>query len=69
VAKQLAEGLAGREIARNLGKTHRTVKLQLGNIYRKMNLSDRRVNPYVKLAVWWNCELFQIGLKELGLSA
>ena len=46
-----------------------TVKNQLQEIYRKLGIDPRDKSGMVKLAVYMNCELFQIGLKELGVAA
>lgn len=55
-------GLGPREIARRLGKSEGTVKQQLGRIYRKLGLRGDGKVALVQLAVYWNCEIFQIGL-------
>ncbi len=37
----VAEGLANKQIARRLGITERTVKVHLGNVFRRIGVSDR----------------------------
>lgn len=59
--------MSQREIARKLNKAIWTVKSHLGRTYQKLGLHYREGVPHVKLAVYWNCELFQIGLRELEL--
>lgn len=67
IAGLVAEGLSQRGIARKLNKAVWTVKSHLGRIYQKLDLHYREGVPHVKLAVYWNCEPFQIGLRELDL--
>lgn len=66
VAALAAEGYGSTEIAEEVGTSVQTVKNQLGMVYRELDV-PRNDLARIKLAVWWNCELFQIGLKELGL--
>lgn len=74
VIRLLAEeglGAGDRELAEALGVATRTVKGRLTHIYAKLGVpyySDEG-HPRVRLAYWWNCELFRIGAKELGLVA
>lgn len=65
----LADGIGPTEIAEETGMALQYVKNRLGKIYAMMQLNDPRVQPRIKVAEYWNCELFQIGLRELGLSA
>ncbi|MET3961874.1 DNA-binding NarL/FixJ family response regulator [Marmoricola sp. OAE513] len=37
----VAEGLANKQIARRLGITERTVKVHLGNVFRRIGVADR----------------------------
>lgn len=37
----VAEGLANKQIARRLGITERTVKVHLGNVFRRIGVTDR----------------------------
>jgi|SRR5580658_8611986 DNA-binding NarL/FixJ family response regulator len=67
VTALLGEGFHVKDIAQELRKAARTVKGQLRSVYIKLGLMDERRLPYVRLAVWWNCELFQLGLRELGM--
>jgi DNA-binding NarL/FixJ family response regulator len=73
VARLLATrgiGSTNLHIAKRVGITERTVKAHLNGIYQKVEVPHN--GPYlkrVKLACLWNCELFQIGLKALGLVA
>jgi DNA-binding CsgD family transcriptional regulator len=65
------EGLGARdaELAEALGVCTRTVKAHLNRIYGKLDVpyySDEG-HPRVRLAYWWNCELFRIGATELGI--
>ena len=67
VAALASEGYGATEIARETGTTVQTIKNQLGKLCRKLDVPRYDYATRVKLAVWWNCELFQIGLQELGL--
>ena len=67
LASMVASGTGAAGIARQTGKDLMTVKNQLKVLYRKLGISSSDHAIRVKLAVYWNCELFQIGLKELGL--
>jgi len=64
-------GLGGgaRELAEEFGITSHTVKQRLQRIYEKLEVPslDSGFLPHILLAYWWNCELFQVGLRELGL--
>jgi DNA-binding CsgD family transcriptional regulator len=53
----LAQGFSEKEVARKLRISYATVKTQL---QRAIVLTGAR--SVVQLAVWWHCELFQIGL-------
>jgi DNA-binding NarL/FixJ family response regulator len=37
----VARGLANKQIARQLGITERTVKVHLGNVFRRIGVTDR----------------------------
>ena len=67
------EGLGATtgEIAQELGISERTVKAYLSRIYYKFGvpLQEEMGMPRIRLAYWWNCELFQLGLKETGILA
>lgn len=65
----LAEGMGPTEIAKVSHRHLQTVKTRLFFIYTKLGLNDSERHRRVLLAVYLNCELFQIGLKELGLAA
>ena len=68
MAAMIAEGMTLREIAGQLGKARSTIKTQLSVIYGKLGLgqaSDGARDPRVRLGVYWNCELFQIGLQAI----
>lgn len=41
VLRLLAQGLANKQIARSLGITERTVKVHVGNVFRRLGVSDR----------------------------
>lgn len=64
VAAMVGSGFGIKIIADELETTPQTVKNILGVIYRKLDISPShyRICAIVKLAVWWNCELFQKGL-------
>ena len=61
VAGMVAQGIGPTEIARHTGISLHGVKMHLQRIYRKLGIVAGQ--PHVKLAVYWNCELFQIGLR------
>jgi DNA-binding NarL/FixJ family response regulator len=73
VAGLVAEGFDGPMIAKELGIKSGTVKNYVHKVYCKLDFpaSDdwHGDELRIKLAVLWNCELFQIGLRELGLTA
>lgn len=41
VVRLVARGLANKQIARNLGISERTVKVHLGNVFRRIGVADR----------------------------
>jgi len=41
VAKRFAAGMSNKQIARELGVSHHTVRNQLAHLYRKLNLHDK----------------------------
>lgn len=57
VGDLVALGFHTRDIADTLGIAVRTVKAHLRALYCVTG-----ANGIVQLAVWWNCELFRIGL-------
>jgi DNA-binding CsgD family transcriptional regulator len=68
LARLIADGFAPSAAATESGLAPSSVRNRLKLIYRVLELNG----PYskvVRLAYFWNCELFQIGLKELGLIA
>ena len=65
IASLLSRGLSAAEIAAEIGTTKQTVKNRLRAIYAKLHMVAP--NARVKFAIYWNCELFQIGLREVGL--
>lgn len=69
IAALVAEGAHLRDITEARRSSMSTVKNQLQEIYRKLGIDPRDKSGMVKLAVYMNCELFQIGLKELGVAA
>ncbi|HET9320389.1 MAG TPA: LuxR C-terminal-related transcriptional regulator [Bryobacteraceae bacterium] len=66
LASMVAEGFPNKEIADEVGTSVQTVKNQLSKLCAKLGVPRYEYATRVKLAVWLNCELFQIGLKELG---
>ena len=66
LASLVAQGLGPKHIALHRGANLQNVKNQLRRLYAKLDLTPHP-RPGVKLAVYWNTELFQIGLRELGL--
>lgn len=69
IASMVAEGLASTEIAAELGIARNTVKMHLSAIYRRLGLDHPSLVPHVRLGVYWNCELFQVGLQEISAVA
>jgi len=65
----IADGLGPTAIAQEKGTAVHTVKTQLTLVYLKLGLDDPSLHHYVRLGIYMNCELFRIGLQELGLSA
>ena len=45
--------------------------MHLNQVYCKLDIpgTEEGFLPHLRLAYYWNCELFQVGLKELGLVA
>jgi DNA-binding NarL/FixJ family response regulator len=41
VARRFASGMSHKQIARELGVSHHTVRNQLAHLYRKLNLHDK----------------------------
>lgn len=68
-ASMLANGLGPKGIADETGMSLQYVKNCLSKMYALMQLNDPRLLPRVKVAEYMTCELFQIGLRELGLAA
>lgn len=66
LATLAAEGLHAKEIATETGTAVQTVKNQLNRLCMKLGVPRYEYATRVKLAIYLNCELFQIGLKELG---
>jgi DNA-binding NarL/FixJ family response regulator len=66
IASMLAEGFDRKEIAAELKIDQRTVKSHLSELYRRLGLDDLTFTPRVRLGVYWNCELFQIGLDAIA---
>lgn len=62
VVEILVCGRSNREIAADLGVTVRCIKSYILRLFRKTGTKNR-----IELARAWSCELFQIGLHELGL--
>ncbi len=63
VAALIAAGYDNSMIAKQLGVGLRTVKMYAANVYAKVGIPFRgRGTSRTRLGVWWNCELFQIGL-------
>lgn len=60
----VAQGLSDREVGLKMGITHRTVKQHMHMIRANLCLSHIR---RIQLAAWWNCELFQMGLRHIGI--
>jgi DNA-binding NarL/FixJ family response regulator len=48
VLRLAARGLANKQIGRELGITERTVKVHLGNVFRRIGVSDR-----TSAALWY----------------
>ena len=70
IAEKLAEGWDVASIAKEFGTQPGTVRQQLARVYCKLDIPwDGRGAQQMKLALFWNCELFRIGLAELKLVA
>ncbi len=69
IAALVADGLGQSEIVRRTGKCPTNVKNRLRAIYTKLQVDDPGFHPHVRLGVYLNCELFQIGLRELKLAS
>lgn len=62
----IAEGLADADVARTCGTSVHTVKNQLQVVYRKLEIPGKgRGSKRIRLGVWFNYELFKIGLHEM----
>lgn len=61
VASAIALGLSNREVAERLGSRPHGVRSTVRFIFLKLGVTSR-----LELALNWNCELYQIGLKEGG---
>jgi DNA-binding NarL/FixJ family response regulator len=66
IASMLAEGFSRTEIGAELGIDQHTIKMHLNGAYKRLGLDDHTFNPRIRLGVYWNCELFQIGLEALA---
>lgn len=62
VIDQLAKGYRDRRIAEELGYSADFARHLLHNAFEKTGCFSR-----IELALNWHCELFQIGLRELGI--
>lgn len=61
VAEHLATNpLPLAELAETLGITESTLKHHAQMIYHKLEIANR-----IQLAIYWNCELFKIGMEGL----
>ena len=60
----LSKGLSNKEIGEELLITERTIKAHIRQICSMLGI--RRANR-VRLIYYWNCQLFQIGMRELEL--
>jgi DNA-binding CsgD family transcriptional regulator len=60
--REIANAFTDPEIAQKLGISQPATKARLARVFEKLGVRSR-----VQLAVYWECELFQIGLRELGL--
>jgi len=67
IASLMGTGYGATGIAEETRKNLGTIKNHLSSVYRKLGVPHADYSTRTKLAVWWNCELFQIGLQELGL--
>lgn len=62
VASLIAQGYRSHTIAEKLNLSQNTTR-HYARVIRKKTLCKSNL----KVAVYWNCELFQIGLEELGI--
>lgn len=74
VSALVAQGCDSHAIAAELSIRPGTAKQHRARVYRKLGIDSEKTwrhafQQQLKLAFWWECELFQIGLKELGLVA
>ena len=66
VVECILNGLKEGEIEDALCMSPSTLKEHFVGIFNLLGLDPSR-HQRVQLVYFWNCELFQIGLKELGL--
>jgi DNA-binding NarL/FixJ family response regulator len=63
-------GLTNQQIAQELGIRPGTVKFFLGQVFALLNIPTAEgFRGRQRLTYLWNCELFQTGMRELGLVA
>lgn len=67
VLSLLSRGYCTKEIGIRMEISARTVKSYLARIYFKLGVDPEKLHCHIRVATWWNCELFQIGLRELGM--
>jgi hypothetical protein len=65
VAALVGEGFDIPMTAKEMGWSRSTVKHYRTRIFERLEIPGGTRDPHVVLGVYWNCELFQIGLKEL----
>lgn len=71
VAELMAEGCDVHMIAQELRISLGMVKQYRVRLYRKLGISPggKDYRQQITLGFWWSCELFQTGMRELGLVA
>ena len=73
VAALIALGWDTEAIAKELNISARMVRTYRSRIYATLEIPNpnhvwqRSSRQRIMLAKWWGCELFQVGMKELGL--
>jgi DNA-binding NarL/FixJ family response regulator len=63
------EGYTERDMAEAMGICLRTAKQHLYMAFDRLGIATIESHARIRLAVYWNCELFQVGLKDLGIVA
>ncbi len=65
IGEMLGEGMTLQEIAARLPEDYRTTKARVARLARKLGIEANSKHTRIMIAIYWNCELFQIGLQEI----